>query len=50
MHIPNKSEIEKLISECGLELVFCQERKKMCEENKDILDFSENCLFWVAKN
>ncbi len=49
IHSPIETEIFEALSDVGFELVFKAWRDELASENSDVIDFSDNCVFRVAK-
>ncbi len=49
IHSPITSEIRELLQSNGFEILLCQARSSIAQESESVEDFSDDCLFWVAK-
>ncbi|MCG8527626.1 MAG: class I SAM-dependent methyltransferase [Opitutales bacterium] len=49
IHVPRKSEVEELMKSTGWKLIECIPRSRLAHESKEVRDFSDECLFWVAR-
>lgn len=49
MHVPNRQEVERELRKAGFNLVDCRMRSEIARERQEVLEFSEDCRFWVAK-
>ena len=49
IHSPSKDEITQSLAEAGLELIFTDRRSNIATEPACVSDFSDDCIFWVAK-
>ncbi len=47
IHSPSKDEITDYISKTGFILSFSERRSEITEESASVLDFSDDCIFWV---
>jgi ubiquinone/menaquinone biosynthesis C-methylase UbiE len=47
MHFPTNEEVIKTINESGFSIVETKLRSEICDEPKNVLDFSLDCRFWV---
>ena len=49
VHIPNKIEVFDLLKKHNLELIYSEERDNIAVESKEVKEFSNNCVFYVAR-
>lgn len=49
IHLSNNKEIKELLKSQQFEVIFMKARSEIWEENKDVLFFSDDTNFWVAK-
>ncbi len=49
MHVPTRREVCEDLDATGWTLVENRMRIEISRERKEVLDFSEDCRFWVAK-
>lgn len=49
MHVPSFSEVEQLLSEVGFQLEASAMRSELAHEPQDVLEFSDDCRFWVVQ-
>ncbi len=50
VHSPTGAEVRSLLEEAGFETVFCKKRSLICPESAEVEEFSDDCVFWAAKN
>lgn len=48
IHSPLMEEVRADISAAGFEISFCRKRSQIAAENDAVLEFSDECVFWVA--
>lgn len=49
IHIPTYLEVKNVLTKTGFEIVDSFIRSKRYKESKSVLDFSDNCRFWIVK-
>jgi ubiquinone/menaquinone biosynthesis C-methylase UbiE len=49
IHIPTKDEVKQIIKDSKFRVVQSKLRSEICEERKDILDYSVDCIFWIVQ-
>lgn len=49
IHVPLDGEVETYLKTSGFHLINNELRSNICEEKTEVLDFSADCRFWVAK-
>ncbi len=49
IHSPVKSQVEEALNEAGFVLSYCEFRRNISPESEAVEDFSDDCIFWVAK-
>lgn len=49
MHVPTRSRVEKELQAVGFLVDDCRMRSEIEREPEEVLEFSEDCRFWVAK-
>ncbi|HCR30840.1 MAG TPA: class I SAM-dependent methyltransferase [Opitutae bacterium] len=49
MHVPTREEVEQELRKAGYKVVDCRMRSEIAREKEEVLGFSEDCRFWVAK-
>ena len=49
MHVPTREEVEQELRKAGFKVVDCRMRSEIARENEEVLEFSEDCRFWIAK-
>ena len=49
MHVPTRPEVEKELQSTGFDVVDCRMRNEIGREPERVLEFSEDCRFWVTK-
>ncbi len=49
MHLPDRAEILADLAATGWQHEFDAMRREVCEESPAVLDFSDECRFWVAR-
>ncbi len=49
IHIPHKNEVRDALVDAGFDLINSSPRAMVANESRAVRDFSDECLFWVAK-
>ena len=49
MHVPTRPKVEKELQSAGFDVVDCRMRSEIGRESERVLEFSEDCRFWVTK-
>jgi SAM-dependent methyltransferase len=49
MHVPTRSGVEEELQAVGFRVADCRMRSEIGREPQEVLEFSEDCRFWVAK-
>lgn len=49
IHSPSKNEVHNSLQNAGFQTELCARRSEIAAEPPSVLDFSDDCLFWVAK-
>ncbi len=49
VHVPLHGEIEKCLNETGFKLIYNENRSNICDESKEVKEFSVDCQFWIAE-
>lgn len=49
IHSPSKNEVAEMLERAGFEIVLAKRRSEIAKENASVEEFSDDCIFWVAK-
>lgn len=49
IHVPDRAEIHDALTRSGFFLLACRERGELANEPPEVREFSDDCLFWVAR-
>ncbi|MEM7790790.1 MAG: class I SAM-dependent methyltransferase [Verrucomicrobiota bacterium] len=49
MHVPTRAEIAEVLSSAGFDLEATVMRSELADEPQEVLDFSDDCRFWVVQ-
>jgi hypothetical protein len=49
VHVPVDGEVETCLKESGFYLLYNELRSNICEENKQVMENSVDCRFWIVK-
>lgn len=44
-----KLPFEESLEEAGLKLIRCENRSNLCDESDKVIEFSDECRFWIAE-
>ena len=49
LHVPSRSEVMGMLELSGFDVVYTEMRSDICDEPPEVIRFSDECRFWVAK-
>lgn len=50
IYVPTLKEVLELLSKNNFKVLECSSRSTICEESKEVQEFSSECVFWIAKS